>query len=792
MQRLILYLYTFAFMLMFALRSIWNRGRGTHTLGVGGKGTFTVIDKPEFPLSPFFKPGATLSIQIRHATALRKDEAEKDFRSISLKFSTDSFKSPLDLIMNTGKVQGFWHAANFMKGAIGGALGVDGRRWYIENNPPAFENVQAGNRRSPDSYANLHYYAALTFDYITASNEKLLCRFRIIPSGPGSESGIPIGDDFDQPWAEKRLAGETRPANYLRREYQRRIASGIKTEYRLQIQIHKPDKDDGNDIYNIGREWDEATHPWMDVGMFKITSAMNVEEAERLRFRVNHLPPSIKIPKAESAVDYRSIGWMRVQVYPVEQAVRTFISNIQSMFGFGSAPAWDYKQLSASLQWRRPETTTIFANIQKDKVESLRLQLKRAKNSLNLDKLTNLHFFRMFILDEEVDVYGCRHLPCLVISIVYDGHTLNFLDDLIATGGDTFRAIFENCVNYPVKADGSAFRNWLLSKHKKPNTYHIGGVLDKVSHIREEDRLHIAVESFIDEQMAAAKWKNKTPEFIRSRIQHFVKTRADLPHEERPKPPLISRFLKAFAAARVIIMLSITPALLSYASIPPARHSFFIFVIASLAIFASMLLLAIVVVRFYEIIEPDDVVKPKPGQVADLAAQEDHFLQNQFTMITTVRNSAFRRLAMRVVLWIANTLSSFVWNGGKLVGIDSIHFARLHQLNEGRRMLFISDYDGSWDRYLFDFLGVGAFAVVPIWANLHGCPKTRFLLQPTKGFAQRFLPFTRAKQVESQIWHSAYSNLTMEDVKRNAKIRKGLFGSMNARDVREWLRLFKG
>ena len=42
-------------------------------------------------------------------------------------------------------------------------------------------------------------------------------------------------------------------------------------------------------------------------------------------------------------------------------------------------------------------------------------------------------------------------------------------------------------------------------------------------------------------------------------------------------------------------------------------------------------------------------------------------------------------------------------------------------------MLFMSDYDGSLDRYLLDFMGVGSRAVIPIASSVAGCPKTRWL-----------------------------------------------------------------
>ena len=207
------------------------------------------------------------------------------------------------------------------------------------------------------------------------------------------------------------------------------------------------------------------------------------------------------------------------------------------------------------------------------------------------------------------------------------------------------------------------------------------------------------------------------------------------------------------------------------------------------AISILLVVLYLLIVRVYEITEGDLVIRPKPGQVAEFVEEEDFGIQNQFTMVTAIRDSFFRRLNIRLVLWLANGMSKHWYRRGRLVGIDTIHFARFHLMDGGRRMLFMSDFDGGWERYLFDFLAVGSLAVVPIWTNLHGCPKTRFLRFPTRGFGQRFLSFTRAKQRHTYVWYSAVDHLTVSEIKRNAQIRAGLYGRRSRAGIEKWLKL---
>jgi hypothetical protein len=101
----------------------------------------------------------------------------------------------------------------------------------------------------------------------------------------------------------------------------------------------------------------------------------------------------------------------------------------------------------------------------------------------------------------------------------------------------------------------------------------------------------------------------------------------------------------------------------------------------------------------------------------------------------------------------------------------------------------MSDYDGSLDRYLLDFMGVGSRAVIPISSNVKGCPKTRWLYgkdDPTT-FGPRLRNLLRTYQLETSVWYNAYPTLTVRDVLVNGAIRDGLFAPvMSEEDAQRW------
>ena len=103
-------------------------------------------------------------------------------------------------------------------------------------------------------------------------------------------------------------------------------------------------------------------------------------------------------------------------------------------------------------------------------------------------------------------------------------------------------------------------------------------------------------------------------------------------------------------------------------------------------------------------------------------------------------------------------------------------------------MLFASNYDGSLDSYMDDFINKVAYGLNLVFSNGVGYPRTEFLLF---GGARREIPFKnflRRHQVPTQVWYKAYPGLTAADLARNTQIREGLeHDAMTEAEARRWL-----
>ncbi|MEZ0333135.1 MAG: hypothetical protein ACAI18_03940, partial [Gemmatimonadales bacterium] len=127
---------------------------------------------------------------------------------------------------------------------------------------------------------------------------------------------------------------------------------------------------------------------------------------------------------------------------------------------------------------------------------------------------------------------------------------------------------------------------------------------------------------------------------------------------------------------------------------------------------------------------------------------------------------------------------------GRLARVRSIHFARWVYLDDGQRIAFFSNYDGSLESYMDDFINKVGFGLNVVFSNGIGYPRTNWLVLDGCADERSFKEYLRRHQLPTQVWYKAYPGLTAADLERNARIRRGLeSSSMSDREIREWVAL---
>lgn len=419
------------------------------------------------------------------------------------------------------------------------------------------------------------------------------------------------------------------------------------------------------------------------------------------------------------------------------------------------------------------EALTVFADVKPAHEDALRAELDQigadpaGNDVLPFGQLTGVHFGRLVLLPPEPETETRRAYPAkLVLLTDVDGDLESHIDELLAVAGSGLDRIFKHCEGYPAgrgRSSASGRERWFRARVTRTNTRYVNTAGRSVTQIQREAALHAAIDAFLDE----GDWTDASPRRIRAAVQDFVNSRHDLGWAMAPPP---ERSLGDWI--RGAPSLAATP-LAIVASAPVW--------VPALPLFAGTLLAK-------EATDPtEDHFEPDPEHERTLAELEDHTPQNQFTAAGFVKEGVFRNLTANALLRIIDYGTRYSYNRGQLTGVTTIHFARWVFMDDERRLLFASNYDGSLESYMDDFIDKVAWGLNAVFSNGVGYPRTFFLTLRGARQEDDFKDYLRRHQVPTQVWFSAYPDLTCTNIENNARIRAGLVGNLSDRACEEWL-----
>ncbi|CCM80046.1 Dyp-type peroxidase [Rhizobium mesoamericanum] len=164
--------------------------------------------------------------------------------------------------------------------------------------------------------------------------------------------------------------------------------------------------------------------------------------------------------------------------------------------------------------------------------------------------------------------------------------------------------------------------------------------------------------------------------------------------------------------------------------------------------------------------------------------------QNHLAGISVMQAGALRGLTLRIAFWVIGQMATKRFRPGFLGDISTIHYARWLRLPKTNKLLFFSNYGGSWESYLEDFITRASNGLTAVWSNTVGFPRTENLFFKGATDGDRFKRWARRQQQPTWFWYSAYPHLTTARIRTNAAIRQGL-GTVSTEDeAAAWLGLF--
>ena len=418
-----------------------------------------------------------------------------------------------------------------------------------------------------------------------------------------------------------------------------------------------------------------------------------------------------------------------------------------------------------------PQTLTVLAAIRLGEEARLREILRPIGDDINGSRPTQaagaagvrieftrsrrIHFARFAILADP-DRGPARER--LLYSATYDGDLDSHLAELISITSD-LDPIWGRCQSYTGAAN---FASFIRAHALEPAAFYIAFRDETVSHILDAIALRRQAQTLADSTTAGHPTSSQSRPTSRSddgggvrrEIESGARTIADAVRRLVRALPIVTDAVDVFvrygfanaiyAARKTTASLDRYPLVrwvnrLTGNRMPPRRSAY-----SSAPLHNCKARSPLV---------PGDEVPSGPDSQLPSAFREDAVTQNQLTLVTVVTPGQADRV--RAVMAAIEALAKRLAPSGSLIGVSTIHFVKWLVIDDGRRLMMVSDYDGSWESYIDEFAEMILSGLDAIWETAYGYPPDGARDVPA------FKQFLRSHQVPSEVFFSAYPEETI-------------------------------
>jgi hypothetical protein len=413
---------------------------------------------------------------------------------------------------------------------------------------------------------------------------------------------------------------------------------------------------------------------------------------------------------------------------------------------------------------------TLLTPVRKDCFDKLNDTLEKFQVGLNaglnerFNKLGTLHYARWFILrDDSFRDKTAFPLPeRLVFSSNFDGGIDEHITGLVTVFPEYFDELYECCEGYPEAAirDTEARKNYLAKWKVNTTAFYVGAPGRSLQQIKQEDRLKEYIWDIINQN----KWGGKSAVEIQKYLREKVDANPEFEWSKKQASTSSINWLGMIVMSLIILIL------------------------------LPVIIIWILILHFfYE--RRDTNCYDKRSQLNDdlvrrLEVSEDLFNQNQFTQVLVMKPGKVRVITVHALMLFARTLIRNLFVKGKLMGIPTIHFARWVLIDDNKHMMFFSNFDGSWNQYLCDFIDKSGWGLTGIFSNTVNFPKTKFLFAGGAYDEEHFLAWSRGTQILTQVWYCAYHQLSIKNIVNNTLIRNELRQNLSEKQAQLFLKRF--
>jgi hypothetical protein len=468
-----------------------------------------------------------------------------------------------------------------------------------------------------------------------------------------------------------------------------------------------------------------------------------------------------------------------------------------------------------------------------DNLELMRQRVQALANSedpkisgvpsfIRLQQIPQLHFVSMQIIED-------GHFdPLLVFENNFEGEPETYWQGVLAQLSDDLRGIFA-CTKEATKpkwawlffpGNNDPLLGFLQAHSCSASAQHFGAVADSLLSISRGRQVFEAIQSELGPtgsdyrqldatgvHKALREWALQKYEWLR---QAETQTTEQVLHTYkwstlRPVLPWLVTVLFLLALVFIFLTEGLSNYLMHWWTSLPGQGftlhfaarvatrfvvGLLLLILPALAVFR----VAFVTYKLLRRLEESDFTQDHPAlspeQLKLFAAQEDHIVQNHLASMVLVKPGMLRGFLIRAALRALKFVVPLqAWNG-YLGSMRTIHFAHWTLVGNSGRLLFLSNFDGSWQSYLDDFVDKAARGLTLAWGNCVGFPRTEDLVRQGAAHGTQFKAWARQSQTQNILWYSAYPTLTVNRIIRNTSIVDGLRKeSMQQQEAEQWAQL---
>jgi hypothetical protein len=415
-------------------------------------------------------------------------------------------------------------------------------------------------------------------------------------------------------------------------------------------------------------------------------------------------------------------------------------------------------------------------------------ELDRNPDRLPFAKSATTHFASVTIVPAQK--YGTGDLPAtLLFATSFCGPAGDHVKELVRLMGTQLCDLFEHCVGF----ERDKLEDFIV-ENRHSDAFYSGMQNLSPEDVQRHHELRSEIETFLDAREGSLP---TTAVGVRSEIQTHIRAQPQFRWAQDSFAPPPAAWLALHWRWLALLGIAVPVA---GALIVSALGAMFSASLRTVALdgWAGVIVLGLCGYGLWRALRRAEdaqtyVTSRQPDEaVRALAATQNRPVINEMTIAGPVKEGWVRPFVLRLALWIVERAVEGFPRLRTPLTIPTVATARWIAADGGRRLIFISNYTNAAEGYVRDFIDTedGAQNINLSFGFGRGYPKTRAIIhEGAITNPNAFGYVVTENQRQTAFWYGRYTDISIDNITTNRKIREGLFGHKDENEAQTWLHL---